>query len=572
MTKDELIAKLKDIEWDDFEVKEAANGLPKSIWETVSAFSNTSGGWIVLGVKQVGKKFEITGVQNGEKIESDFFNVVNGKQKLNHQISVSAKKYNIQGKLVIAFYIPSSTIKPIYINSLQNTYLRSGSGDRRASEIEINAMFRDQAFGSKSEQVIDGSSIEMLNQHSLMTYRNRIANVNPDFPYNELPSEDFCEKTGITRRSLLTYGGLLMLGKRDAVQLYVSNFWIDMLEIPGTSMGEANPRYTFRMPEQENIWEYYNVLIQRLRLHVDAPFTAGPDGFAPDDNSQLYALREGLVNMLAHADYFSPMHSTVRVFTNRIEFQNAGRFMFDLKDLRVQMHSMPRNPLLVKLFRFAKLSENAEYGIDRMLTWEKLTNNSVEFSSDLVCSTVTYFRTVTTADSNNITENHPGESAEKSAEKSTEKSTEKILLYIRKKPTITIAELCEVMGMSDKGIRKNINVLKQKGILVRVGPDRGGHWEINEENLSEDIVLENDAENLESTEKNTEKILLYIRKKPTITIAELCEVIGMSDKGIRKNINVLKQKGILVRVGPDKGGHWNVVEPLRATTNNMQTP
>ena len=219
MTKDELIAKLKDIEWDDFEVKEAANGLPKSIWETVSAFSNTSGGWIVLGVKQVGKKFEITGVQNGEKIESDFFNVVNGKQKLNHQISVSAKKYNIQGKLVIAFYIPSSTIKPIYINSLQNTYLRSGCGDRRASEIEINAMFRDQTFGSKSEQVIEGSSIEMLNQHSLMTYRNRIANVNPDFPYNELPSEDFCEKTGITRRGLLTYGGLLMLGKRDAVQL-----------------------------------------------------------------------------------------------------------------------------------------------------------------------------------------------------------------------------------------------------------------------------------------------------------------------------------------------------------------
>lgn len=95
MTKDELIAKLKDIEWDDFEVKEAATELPKNIWETVSAFSNTSGGWIVLGIKQVGKKFIITGVQNGEKIESDFFNVVNGKQKLNHQISVSAKKYNI---------------------------------------------------------------------------------------------------------------------------------------------------------------------------------------------------------------------------------------------------------------------------------------------------------------------------------------------------------------------------------------------------------------------------------------------------------------------------------------------
>ena len=52
MTRNELLAKLKDIEWDDFEAKEAATELPKNIWETVSAFSNASGGWIVLGIKQ----------------------------------------------------------------------------------------------------------------------------------------------------------------------------------------------------------------------------------------------------------------------------------------------------------------------------------------------------------------------------------------------------------------------------------------------------------------------------------------------------------------------------------------
>lgn len=54
ITKDELAARLRDIEWDDFEVKAAKFDLPKNIRETVSAFSNCSGGWIVLGVKQSG--------------------------------------------------------------------------------------------------------------------------------------------------------------------------------------------------------------------------------------------------------------------------------------------------------------------------------------------------------------------------------------------------------------------------------------------------------------------------------------------------------------------------------------
>lgn len=113
MTREELITKIQDIEWDDFEAKEALNELPKNMWDTVSAFSNTSGGWILCGVVQKGKKFEIQGVNNGEKIENDFLTTLRNKDKFNHIIQCRTDKITVDGKLVLAFYIPSSELKPI---------------------------------------------------------------------------------------------------------------------------------------------------------------------------------------------------------------------------------------------------------------------------------------------------------------------------------------------------------------------------------------------------------------------------------------------------------------------------
>lgn len=391
MTKEELLQKLSDIEWDDFECKAAQDKLPEDVWETVSAFSNTSGGWIVFGIKQRGKQFEIQGVNNGEKTESDFLNTLRNGQKFNMRLSAQGQKYNFDGKLVLAFFVPSSIVKPIYFGNPINTFIRTGSGDRRATETEVMAMMRDQAFGSKSEQVVEGTSLDDLNKSSLETFRNQIRNENPSFPYKNLPDDQFCDKVGISKDGKLTIGGILMLGQRDVVQRHVSNFWIDYLEIPGKSLADARVRYTYRMPEQDNIWESYQIILQRLRNFVDAPYEAHANGVGAEDESQLYALREGLTNCCAHADYFSPMHPTIRVFADRIELQNPGRFMFPLSELRTQIHSIPRNPKLIKFFRYAKLGENAGYGIDKMLAWERLTKGKVEFASDLVSSTITYW-------------------------------------------------------------------------------------------------------------------------------------------------------------------------------------
>ena len=468
---------MTDIEWDDFECKAAQDKLPEDVWSTVSAFSNTSGGWVVFGIRQRGKQFDIQGINNGEKTESDFLNTLRNGQKFNMRLSAQGKKYDFGGKLVLAFFVPSSMVKPIYYGSPINTFIRTGSGDRRATETEVMAMMRDQAFGSKSEQMVAGTSFSDINKGSLETYRNQIRNENPSFPYKNLPDEQFCEKVGITKEGKMTIGGILMLGQRDIVQRYASNFWIDYLEIPGKSLAEAQVRYTYRMQEQDNIWESYQIILQRLRNFVDAPYEAQSNGAGTEDESQLYALREGLTNCCAHADYFSPMHPTIRVFTDRIELQNPGRFMFPLSELRTQIHSIPRNPSIIKFFRYAKLGENAGYGIDKMLVWEKLTSGKVEFTSDLVSSTITYwFGEQTGGQVSGQAGGHAGGQAGGQASGQVSDQVQALINTIRDK-AYSISELQKRLDIKSRRYVREEMIMPaiESGYVLRSYPDKPKH-------------------------------------------------------------------------------------------------
>lgn len=60
-------------------------------------------------------------------------------------------------------------------------------------------------------------------------------------------------------------------------------------------------------------------------------------------------------------------------------------------------------------------------------------------------------------------------------------SQKKILKLAKENPYISIAELSKKIGISTTAIDKNIAKLKEKGILKRIGPDKGGYWEIKKE-------------------------------------------------------------------------------------------
>lgn len=102
------------------EVKKASGGLPHSLWETYSAFANTDGGLIVLGVEEDKKhQLHVVGVANPEELIRDFWNTVNNQQKtsLNILTDKMVFEHRIEDKNVIVIEVPRAEreMRPVYV-------------------------------------------------------------------------------------------------------------------------------------------------------------------------------------------------------------------------------------------------------------------------------------------------------------------------------------------------------------------------------------------------------------------------------------------------------------------------
>lgn len=79
-----------------------------------------------------------------------------------------------------------------------------------------------------------------------------------------------------------------------------------------------------------------------------------------------------------------------------------------------------------------------------------------------------------------------------------------------------------------------------------------------EEKRRKDSMDSTQKNTLKTVEKTVEKIILEMRRNPAITIKTLALQLGLSRRGIEEQIKQLKSKGLIRRIGPDKGGHWEV--------------
>src|SRR5215217_3400837 len=125
----ELYQLFPDNESVDLEYKSAAGGFPDSFWSTYSAFANTQGGVVVMGVREKKGSFQIEGlgVEQIKNYKKLFWDSVNNLTRVNRNLLKDSdiKEISLQGKRILAFNIPGAQReeKPIYLtkNPFGNT-------------------------------------------------------------------------------------------------------------------------------------------------------------------------------------------------------------------------------------------------------------------------------------------------------------------------------------------------------------------------------------------------------------------------------------------------------------------
>lgn len=135
------------------EVKTAKGGLPNSIWETYSSFSNTHGGVILLGIaEKENKTLYPAGLSFKEcdNLITSFWNTIHNNKKVNLNLiqekNVHIEEINSSFIVVIEIPMASYSQKPIYINNdiFNGTFRRNKDGDYHCTKTEVVAMIRDQ--------------------------------------------------------------------------------------------------------------------------------------------------------------------------------------------------------------------------------------------------------------------------------------------------------------------------------------------------------------------------------------------------------------------------------------------
>jgi ATP-dependent DNA helicase RecG len=339
-------------------------------------------------------------------------------------------------------------------------------------------------YGANSQQLKREDIRHFFQEEELVLFDekpNLDFNIKKDF--NESNFKIFLEKTGISpvlkNKEILENLQLLKEGyiKNAGVLLFskkITDFFLQATITCVLYRGKTKYKILDRKEYDGDIYSNYEnaIIYLQSKLNTEFIIKSGPR----EEKLELpeEALREAILNAIAHRDYFvSGANILVEIYSDRVEITNPGGLVKGIRIEDLGKKSLSRNNLLFGLMQRMDLVEKVGSGIIRMhnamkeygFSGPEFDINDNWFTINFKRPKMQYYE-----ESSELIRSKFGEGSEK--------SSEKILFLIRRNHSISAREIAEIIGISRRAVEKQVANLKKIGKLKRIGPAKGGYWEI----------------------------------------------------------------------------------------------
>ena len=509
------------------EFKRARGGIPADFWPSYSAFANTDGGTIILGIREKDGKRYIEGLPDAEKTITDLWNAVNNTEKISANVLFNESVYPVEvyGKQLVVIEVPRAerTVRPVFVGSdvFKGTYRRNGEGDYHCSRETVEGMIRDKCAETADNCILDELTIADLDADTIRRYRMYFNQLRPGHVWSGLADDGFLMKIGAAARGRdgnvhPTLAGLVCFGDFNEITNILPYFFLDYREHLSPDV-----RWTDRVCSGDanwsgNIFDFFFRINQSITAGVKVPFKIASDNVTRDDDTPVHkALREVLANALIHADYHGRRGIVIDKYPKRLEVSNPGTLRMSKSVAIAGGTSDARNGKIFNIFSLVRIGERSGMGLSSLYgVWEK-----EKFKEPSIVEDYEPDRTKVTVEY----ELDESEVAEKTTK-------------VRAKT-----------GVSD-------DVKAGSGYVNPIS----GHVKSVSDDVNHDFEVLMGAYRSDFRE-NARKVLYAFAETPEADISSVAKGLGFSAKSVWRAIRAMKEVGLLVRVGPDKGGHWEVV-------------
>ena len=469
MTEKELKNILKKGEGYSVEFKESQTSLPSNIFETICTFLNRVGGDLLLGVKDNG---EIIGMKTDrvDQIKNELVSQSNNSNKLDPPYLVFPEDFEISGKRIIYIRVPMSS----QVHRTGNiVYDRGEDGDFRVRTHEaISRIYTRKNAYFTENKIYPYLHFTDFNSSLFPKVKNLISSHRPDHPWLSLSYEELVKMAGLykidfeTGKQGYTLAAALLFGKDDVIQQILPFYKTDAL----LRRVDLN-HYDDRREICTNLIDAYDEIMRFIRTHLPDKFYMEGD-IRVDLREKIF--REVVANILIHREFTNAFLARLTIYRDKLITENAnnpvGAGPIDPHDF----HPHPKNPAIAKFFQQIGRAEELGSGIKNIMRYLPLYSKKSKF--EFIEGDT--FTTLIIFDDLNASLKTTQKTTQKTAQKSTQKTTQKIIELIIANPQITRKEMSQLIGITEEGIKYQLNKMRKNNIVKRIGPDKGGYWKI----------------------------------------------------------------------------------------------